>query len=178
MSHWHQKCHKQSDRLTVIKKLLAIVTRFWKTLCTKFDLLLVMDTSSLLSDRQPRHCDHKYCCWVINVNMNGFDKALFWEKNVFVVQLLMWACLYIHVNCWYYKHATSCRKRWCLIVTANGWHKLAIRNLSRCFSAVSGCPVPCFIFLEGEHLCIQTGNHGNTLYCVYTTHGKRSLQFV
>ena len=95
------------------------------------------------------------------------------EKNAFfVVQLLMWAGLYIPVNYPWFEHAW---KRWCLAVAANGWHDWAFRNLSRCFSVVSGCLAPCFVFLGGERLRVRTGNHGNTLYCVRITHGKRSL---
>ena len=42
--------------------------------------------------------------------------------------------------------------------------------------ASSVCLAPCFIFLGGKYLCVQTGNHGNTLYCIRIKHGKRSLQ--
>ena len=101
------------------------------------------------------------------------------KKNIFfVVQLLMWAVPDISVNYPWYEHANSCRKRWCLAVAANGWHDWAIRILIRCFSFVSGCIAPCFVFLGGKCLCIRTGNHGNTLYCVHIIHGKRSLQLV
>ena len=44
------------------------------------------------------------------------------------------------------------------------------------FSVVSGCLAPCFVFLGGERLWVQTGNHDNTLYCIYITHDKRSPQ--
>ena len=101
------------------------------------------------------------------------------KKNTFfIVLLLMWAGPYIPVNYPWYEHAKSSKKRWCLAVAANGRHNWAIRNLSRCISVVSGCLAPCFVFLRGEHLGIQTGNHGNTLYCVRITHGKRSQLLV
>ena len=88
-------------------------------------------------------------------------------NGFFVVQLLMWAGPYIPVNYPWFEHVW---KRWCLAVAANGWHDWAFRNLSRCFSVVSGCLAPCFVFLGGERLCVQTGNHGNTLYCIHITH--------
>ena len=87
----------------------------------------------------------------------------------FVVQLLMWAGLYIPVNYPWYEHANSCWKRWRLAVSANEWHNWAIRNLSRYFTVVSGCLALCFVFLGGERLRIKTGNHGSTLYCVRIT---------
>ena len=87
------------------------------------------------------------------------------EKNVFfLIQLFMWACPYIPINYPWYEHANSGRKRCYLAVAANEWHNRVIRNF-----VVRGCLVPCFVFLGGECLRIQTGNHGNTLYGVHIT---------
>ena len=152
--------------------LQIFVIRFWKTWLIvqklKFKLLLVLNSS--IFAEQNGSWDAVIMCTVAELWMltrmiltNHCSK----KNTFFVVQLLMWAVPDISVNYPWYEHANSCRKRWCLAVAANGWHDWAIRILIRCFSFVSGCIAPCFVFLGGKRLCVRTGNHGNTLYCVH-----------
>ena len=123
------------------------VTRFWKTwlivLKLKFELLLVLN-SSIFAEQNGCY-DAVIMCTVAEL------WTLTWtvltrhcsEKNAFfIVQLLIWVGPYILVSYPWYEHVNSCRKRWCLAVAANGWHNWAIRNLSLCFSVVSGCLAP------------------------------------
>ena len=114
----------------------------------------------------------------MNANANCFYKALFWEKHVFCCSIIDVGRSVYSVNYPWYEHAKSSEKRWRLAVATNGWHDWAIRNLSQCLSVVSGCLEPCFIFLRGEHLCVQTGNHGIILYiilCPYNTRKQSSV---
>ena len=156
------------------------MTRFWKTRLIaqklKFELLVPLN-SSIFAEQNGGQ-DAVIACTVAELwtlTRTVLTKHCSEINAFFVVQLLMWAGPYIPVNYPWYEHAKGSKKRRRLAVAVNGWHNWAIRNLSRCLSVVSGCLAPCFVFLRGERLHVQTGNHGNTLYCVRITHGKRSL---